>query len=62
MGEPKQTQEDQFRDELKTVAVIIAKLEPYCKTLDDLLSVINLAVENDGQMRLLMPVVLGKTK
>lgn len=58
----RQSAEDQFRGELKDAAVLIAKLEPYCKTIEELLSVVNLAVENDGQLRLLMPLVLGKTK
>lgn len=47
-------QEEGFREALKDVVAVVEKLAPYCQSFDDLVSMVKLAVENDGQLRLLM--------
>lgn len=51
---------DSFRESLKDVVTIAEKLAPYCQTIDDLVSMANLALENDGQLKLLMSIVASK--
>lgn len=49
-----------FRESLKDLAVIAQKLMPFCATIEEMLSIIQLAIENDGQLRLLMNLVTKK--
>ena len=54
--------QDNFRDALKDVLTIVEKLSPHCHTLDDLISVAKLAVEDDSQLRLLMSLTTQTKK
>lgn len=45
---------DQFRSSLEDIVAIAEKLAPYCKTADELIGMSKLAIENDGQLRLLL--------
>lgn len=57
----KQTElEDNYRSSLQDVIVVAQKLSPYCKTVDELLSMVQLALENDGQLRLLITITTQK--
>lgn len=60
MAEQKASAEESFRESLKDVVTIAEKLTPYCQTIDDLVSMANLALENDGQLRLIMSIVASK--
>lgn len=56
----KQTAEESFRSSLEDVIAISEKLYPYCNSVQDLVGIAKLALENDGQLRLLMSSVLQK--
>ncbi len=43
-----------FRSSLEDSIAVIRKLSPHCTSVDDLVGVLNLALENDGQLTLLM--------
>lgn len=61
MSDPKQNPEDAFRENLKDVIAIAEKLAPLCRTVEEMVGMAALALENDGQLRLLMrEVVQGK--
>ncbi len=46
--------EDRYRSAVQDAAVVIRKLAPKCKSLDDLVGMLELAASNDGQLALLM--------
>lgn len=57
MAEPVLTEqqiEDSFRESLKDMIVVVRKLAPHCKNLEDLLGMAQLATTNQGQLRFLM--------
>lgn len=60
MTDPKLTPEEKFRSSLQDVAAITERLSSVCKTPEEMVSVINLAMENDAQLRILMKLVLEK--
>lgn len=45
---------DTFRDALEAVVEIAQALHPDCDTVADLVGVVELAMANDGQLRILM--------
>ena len=49
--------EDAFKDSLRDVVAVAQKLQHCCKTVEDLIGVVELAISNDGQLQLLMNVV-----
>ena len=53
-AEQKASPEELFRFGLEGVIELATKLAPYCNTTDDLVGMCRLALENDGQFRLLM--------
>lgn len=57
MPEVKPTVEEAFRSTLEDVALIATKLSPYCSETKDLVGMIQLALENDGQLKLLINLV-----
>ncbi len=57
--QPKTSPEDVFREALKDAVAICKALSRHCVTTDDLIGMANLALENDGQLRLLMNTVTG---
>lgn len=50
--------EDIFRDSLRDAIVLVTKLAPVCPNVEDLVGLMKLATENDGQLRLLMDKVI----
>ena len=55
---PQQDMESKFRDSLQDVVIVAERLAPYCKDVEELLGMLRLGIESDGQLRLLM----GKIK
>lgn len=56
------TLEEQFRDNLRDLIVILERFAPLCKTPDDLVGMLRLAINNDGQLALMLKELtpLGK--
>lgn len=54
--------EASFRSSLKDVVEIAEKLAPHCKSVDELVDMLKLAIENDGQLRFLMGRVIPRPK
>lgn len=48
---------DGFRKSLEDVRDVTIALGPYCSTPDELLSMVELGIQNDGQLRLLLSEV-----
>jgi hypothetical protein len=62
MAENKMTPEESFRESLKDVIVVAQMLASHCQTIEELIGMAELALENDGQLRLLMTTVMKKDK
>ncbi len=65
MGSEKLTQSEQeesFRSSLRDLVVIADKLAPHCKTVDELVAMVNHGIENEGQTRLLMSLMIQGKK
>ncbi len=54
--------ESSFRSSLKDVVEIAEKLAPHCKSVDEFVEMVRLAIENDGQLRFLMGRVIPRPK
>lgn len=54
--EQKQTLEEAFRYGLEGAVEIAERLLPFCHTVEDLIGVAKLALDNEGQLRLLLKV------
>jgi hypothetical protein len=52
--QPEVTPEESFRQALQDVIAIVRKLSPHCKNVNELVGMAELALENDGQLALLM--------
>ena len=48
------TLEDQFRDNIRDMLAVLECFAPICKTPDDLVGMLKLALVNDGQLQLLL--------
>lgn len=46
--------EDRFRSALQDAAVILRKLAPLCKDVNEMVEMLELAAANEGQLTLLM--------
>lgn len=56
----KPTQEDiesSFRSALTDTAAVAEKLAPHCKTIEELVDVVKLALTSDGQLRLVLSLM-----
>jgi hypothetical protein len=60
MNETKLTAEDKFREGLKDLLLFVQKLGPMFDTIEDMTSIVSLAVENDAQLRLLMKLASAR--
>ena len=49
--------EQSFRESLQDVITIAGKLSGYCKTVDELVGMLELAKENTAQLRLIMSLM-----
>lgn len=58
----RQSQEEAFRSSLEDVLEVASKLSSHCNSVEDLIGVVQLALANDGQLRLLMATVTAKGK
>lgn len=47
-------EEDGFRSSLRDVAAVAERLSPYCATVTEFVEMVQLALQNDGQLRFLM--------
>ncbi len=56
----KVSSEEAFRESLTALVVLGQALKPFCETLDQAIQMAGLALENEGQLRLLMKLVSGK--
>lgn len=54
--------EDQFRASLEDVSSIAERLLDVCPATKDLIEVVNLAVVNDAQLKILAGLVFGNQK
>ncbi len=64
-GEVKLTQaevEEQFRESLRDVVLVGEKLASHCGSVDEFLGVCKLALDNDGQLRLLYSLMASQNK
>lgn len=68
MAEPaiKMQREDdfdtKFRGALQDVLETTRKLAPYCNSVDDLIDMLELALTNDGQLRMVMGKIIPRQK
>lgn len=53
---------ESFRESLKDVIPVIEKLAPHCTGFDDLLGMVNLALENTAQARILLKIITETKK
>lgn len=58
---PEEAEAD-FRRSLEDVALVIERLGTYCQTPDEMLSMVRLAIDNTGQLRLLIREVTAQKK
>lgn len=54
--------EDAFRGSLEDVIAIAEGLSKHCKNLTELVGMSKLALENDGQLRLIMDIITQPKK
>lgn len=54
MSERSEEVEESFRASLEDVLVVIQRLEPHCKTINDLTGAIKAAIGNDAVLRMLI--------
>ena len=57
--QPKLTAEEVFRSGMEAAKVIAERLKPYCHDLDEFFSMLEHAMLNNGQFRLLYSIVTG---
>lgn len=55
--QPKRTVEEEFKDDLLDVITIAEKLAPFCSTVEELIGMAKHALENDGQLRMILTLV-----
>ena len=60
MTETKPSAEDRLQSSLKDVLVIAEKMSPYCTTVEELIGIVRLAIENPGQLRIILELVATK--
>lgn len=49
--------EEGFKSSLEDVVAVASKLAPFCRTVEEMIGMAQLALENEGQLRLLMIMV-----
>ncbi len=64
MNELKMTTDklQEYKQEMGAAVTIVEHLKRYCTTIDELETMMNLAAENEGQLRLVMTSVVSATK
>lgn len=56
------TNESDYRKAVEDTVAIAAAMAPYCERVDDLVGMLNLALENDGQLKWLLKTVAGQQR
>lgn len=46
--------EDKFRDSLQDVITVAERIAPFCRTVDEMIGILQLGLANDAQLRILM--------
>lgn len=54
---PEQQEETEFRDRLQDLLIVLKGIGPHTRTLEGLANVVELAMDNDHQLRMLMSLV-----
>ena len=62
MTEKQAEAEIKFRSSLQDVAAVARSLAPYCRGIEELVGMVELALDNSGQLRMLMERVLAGQK
>ena len=57
MADRKQTEEEEFAESFKEVLTVLEKLSPFCKSPEDMIDMLKLALKSDGQLKLLIAVL-----
>lgn len=57
MGTEKVSVEQSFRDDLESVIAVVNGLKKVCSSLEELQDMLTLALQNDGQLKLLIAAV-----
>lgn len=60
MADQKLSQGELFRSSLTDLITITQKLIPHCDSLEDMRGMVELALTNDGQLKLLMNLIVSK--
>lgn len=60
MPEVKQTAEEGFRSCLEDLIPVVQKIGPYCKNIEELIDLCELALTSDAQLKILMSIVTKK--
>jgi ABC-type uncharacterized transport system substrate-binding protein len=55
-------QKDRLREALEDVVRLCILLSPYCETVDELAGMTKLALENDGQLNIILSLVTSKNE
>ena len=56
------TQLEKFHSCLTDIVAVCEKLSSHVTSLEDLVGMINLALENQGQLKMLFTIVMGQSK
>lgn len=54
--------ENDFRSSLQDVLAVAKGMASYCQTVEDLIEVVRLATENEGQLRFVLRVVTAQKR
>lgn len=54
--------EEKMRENLMDLSNLLERLAPLCDRTDDLIGVVRLALENTGQLRILMKTIMDNKK
>ena len=54
--------EEGFRESLKDFVTVSKALSPICHSTDELIQIVELALENDGQLKIIMGMVESFSK
>ena len=60
MEPTKLTEEEAGKEALKDMITVVEKLSPYCNSFEELVGMARHALENDGQLRLLLALMKSK--
>ncbi len=60
--EKQESVEESFKSTIEDLVLISTKLKPFCESIQDLIGMLNLALENNGQLKLLINLVTAQEK